>query len=296
MEPIKLPETKSERFFAGTEKAKKKMTMTLRNKLNFIVGIFIVFVVVIFSTTDMHLTSAFDWAALGMMFFILLFASYSMYINTSSAGSKAGRETEAYKKVKERHEQLRRQITEKKLQGALPHFCKKYVEEELKNTREAILAEVGINYEDYVAKWRSADKKTVRVTENLTEREKKAIIAANSTKPITLTSDMIFKGDRKKTSRDPLGIDAHTIKTQTYAAKLIQSFAISAVPVVIVLEVTTGFTWATFASILMKILPIVVNAFSGFEFGFKNIVVDTVNHLNDQSDLIEQCIVWAENK
>lgn len=44
----------------------------------------------------------------------------------------------------------------------------------------------------------------------------------------------------------------------------------------------------------MKLFPIVLNGFTGYKSGYENIVVDTVNYMNDQSDLMRQLIHYVE--
>lgn len=297
MQELNLPtDAPGGKGISAVYKAKRTASRALKSKLNLIMGMFIVLVVVVILTTDLQLTSILDIAAIGLMLFVLAFGSYLMYINSSSAGSKNGLETDLYKKAKERHNELRQKIIDAKLQGKLPEFCSDYVREELKNTRESILTSVGMSYESYEDKWLGEDKKTVSEDDSLSEQEKKIIIAANSVEPIALTADMIFKSDRRSEDRSPLGVNPHKAKLVNYTFKLVQIFAISAVPSVVVLEVSGGFSWAKFASMLLKLLPMVSNAFLGYEFGFKNIVVDTVNYLNDQSDLMCQFLSKYEKE
>ena len=52
---------------------KKKIVRGVLNNTGIIVGIFIIFVVIVVFTTDIKLTSVFDWTGLGLSFFVLLF-------------------------------------------------------------------------------------------------------------------------------------------------------------------------------------------------------------------------------
>jgi hypothetical protein len=40
----------------------------------------------------------------------------------------------------------------------------------------------------------------------------------------------------------------------------------------------------------MRILAVVVNGFSGYQFGYDNVTVDRVNYMNDQCDLMDQAL------
>ena len=50
----------------------------------------------------------------------------------------------------------------------------------------------------------------------------------------------------------------------------------------------------TFAECILKLFPIVLNGFTGYQSGYNNIVVDTVNYMNDQADLMRQLIHYVE--
>ena len=137
--------------------------------------------------------------------------------------------------------------------------------------------------------WERIDKDWMHV-------HKKAIICANNVKPITLTADMIFKSNRVHETRNPLSVNPDKAKMINYSVKLVQILALSAIPSIIVMEVSGGFTWASLAQILVKILPMVSNSFLGYEYGWRNVTVDTVNYLNDQSDLMCEFLTKNENK
>ena len=296
MKEIELKEIETEKPFATYERVRKKTVGALKSRLNLIMGMFIVISVIIILTTDLKLTSAFDAAAIGLTLFVIAFGSYLMYVNSASAGAKGGSETSAYRQAIKRHAELRDEIISKKLLGRLSQFCVEYIAEELKNTRVSILISAGFSYEGYEAEWLGKGKETVLADEKLTDAHKKAIISANNVKPITLTSDMIFKSNRVQGTRSPLSVNPQKAKTINYSVKLVQILALSAIPSIIVMEVSGGFTWASLAQILIKILPMVSNAFLGYEYGWKNITVDTVNYLTDQSDLMCEFLTSCENK
>ena len=112
-------------------------------------GGYIIFVAIVVSTTDITVMTAFDWTVLGLAFFVFMFCAYAMYINGSGNGIRAGRKSETYLSAKKLYDDLKNEIIEKKMQGRLPEFCRYYVEEELRNTRNSILTEVGVDFSVY---------------------------------------------------------------------------------------------------------------------------------------------------
>ena len=77
-----------------TTGTKKKILRGAMNYAGTAVGTFIIFVAIVVSTTDVSIMTAFDWAILGLSFFVFLFCSYAMYVNGSGSGIRAGRRSE----------------------------------------------------------------------------------------------------------------------------------------------------------------------------------------------------------
>lgn len=53
-------------------------------------------------------------------------------------------------------------------------------------------------------------------------------------------------------------------------------------------------SWAIFASCMLKLLAIVMNGFTGYKFGYENIIFDTVNYIDDQTDLMNQAMQYFD--
>ena len=44
----------------------------------------------------------------------------------------------------------------------------------------------------------------------------------------------------------------------------------------------------------LKLLAVVMNGFTGYKFGYENIVFDTVNYMDDQTDLMNQAMQYFD--
>ena len=118
-----------------------------------------------------------------------------------------------------------------------------------------ILTVVGFDYETYLEKWVALSKTEVNALPNLTKAQKKAI---------------------------------------NFGVKFLTSFVTVAFWTAMVIEFVVDPTWELFVMIIMRSLLIVVNGYSGYKFGYENIVFDTTNYINDQTDLMEQAITYFE--
>lgn len=303
MEPIKQNEPiknsdKSPRNFGEvieqTTAKKKKIVRGVMNYFGTAIGTFIVFVAIVVSTTDITVMTAFDWTVLGLSFFVFLFCAYAMYVNGTGNGIRAGRKSETYLKAKSQYDDLKETIIMRKMQGRLPEFCRYYIEEELRNTRNSLLTEVGIDFSVYQEKYVGKDKEALEQLTVLSKSQVEAIVAANNVKPIKLTPEMILKRGRGSLHRNPLGIEPSKKRRIGYVWKFASTFAVAVLMVGITLQPKSDLTWGTFAEVILKLFPIVLNGFTGYKNGYENIVVDTVNYMNDQSDLMRQLIRYVE--
>lgn len=212
MEPIKQNESvrdreeRSRSLGEVTEQTTAKKKRIVRGVMNYFgtaVGTFIIFVAIVVSTTDITVMTVFDWTVLGLAFFVFMFCAYAMYINGSGNGIRAGRKSETYLSAKKLYDDLKDEIIEKKMQGRLPEFCRYYVEEELRNTRNSILTEVGIDFSVYQERYVGKDKTELEQITILSKSQVEAIVCANNIKPIKLTPRDDLEARQRHAAQEP---------------------------------------------------------------------------------------------
>lgn len=289
--------SKFEESVVAENQVKNKLKKGFLNYAGIFVGVFLMFAVVVIVTTDISLTSFEEMAALGLDFFLLLFCSYSMYINCSDSGMRTGLASKLYTDALTTFETYKKSIVDRKLQARLPEFCRHFVDEELRNSRLEILAIVGISYKKYLSEYISLSEEDVDALEDedLSKPQREAIKKANAVKPIKLTPEMIMKRGRGSYRRSPLGWKPESKKYLNFGVKFITTFLVALVMSMIVLDVVIEPTWVIFASVMLKLLAVVMNGFGGYKFGYENIVFDTVNYMSDQVDLMRQAIQYMED-
>lgn len=286
--------TEFEKSTLSEHAKKKKLAKGFLNNAGIFVGVLLTFVVIVVVTTDIHLVSFEEIAALGLDFFLLLFVSYSMYVNCSDSGMRAGLQSESYTGGFSAFETMKRHIIDTKIQARLGEFCCHYITEELRNSRTTVLAIVGFSYEEYMEKYVGKDKDTIRGDKALSKAQKKAIIKANGIEPVKLTPEMIMKRGRGSSRRAPLGMTPETKKGINFGTKFVFTFFISLAMSIIVLEAVIEPTWVLIATCCLKLMAVVLNGFNGYKFGYENIVFDAVNYMNDQTDLMQQAVQYIE--
>lgn len=286
--------TEFEKSMLSEHAKKKKLAKSFFNNAGIFVGVLLMFVVIVVVTTDIHLVSFEEIAALGLDFFLLLFVSYSMYVNCSDSGMRSGLQSESYTVGYSTFETMKRHIIDTKMQARLGEFCRHYITEELQNSRTTVLAIVGFSYEEYMEKYVGKDKETIQSDKTLSKAQKKAIIKANGIEPVKLTPEMIMKRGRGSSRRAPLGMTPETKKGINFGTKFVFTFFISLAMSIIVLEAVIEPTWVLIATCCLKLMTVVLNGFNGYKFGYENIVFDTVNYMSDQTDLMQQAVQYVE--
>lgn len=271
---------------------KKLSQYILGNARAFIITL-ILFSVVVVMTTDIRFTTISNIRDLGLDFFLLLFASYAMYVCCADWGVSAGYATDIYKDSVKRFGELKSRI-EGAMLTRMEEFCSHYVDEEIRRERMQYLSVVCIPYDVYIEKYVHLGKKEVDALPDLKEGQKKAIKKANKVERIKLTPERIMTQGKTIHTRSVLAITPEVMKNIIFGKKFVKMSVISLCASMIGFEVIMQPTWTVFASVCFKLAIVVINGFEGHKAGFNNIAVHTVNYVNNQSSLMQQAIQYIE--
>lgn len=253
---------------------------------------FILFTVVVVMTTDIRLVTISSITDLGLEFFLILIASYWMYICCADGGISKGYATEAYKASVARFDELKARI-EGSMLSRMNEFCNHYADEELKKTRMQYLSLVCITYEEYIEKYVNLAKKDVNALP-LTDSQKKAIKRANGVKRIKLTPERMMTLGKTVHTRSVLAVTPDTMKSIAYSTKIFKMSFISICMSLIAFDIILEPSWTVFAEVCIKLSTVIINGFDGHREGFNNITAHTVNYVNHQSSLMQQAIQYIE--
>lgn len=291
LEPLKS--TRTESVVLALDDTKQRITKKILSNAGMICSCFLFFVAAVVLTTDIKsIESITQIANLGVSFVVILFLTYSMYFSCSDSGIKSGKLSLIYAETCKRCDDMKNHIITNDLYKTLVKFCNDYIKRELKTARSELLSPVGISYEEYEKNCKGRDIEDLKAT--YSHAQLKAIKRANKLKAIRLTADMICKRSRRGTRRNPLGMNPGTKKTINDVLSFIKITLTSLLTGVVVLDAVVDFSWATIVGVLLKLMPVVVNAFNGYKSGYEYIVIDNVDYMNDQIDLMEQAVRYKE--
>lgn len=274
---------------------RRKVSQFLFGNARTLLMVFILFSVVVVMTTDIRFITLSSITDIGLEFFLLLFASYSMYVCCADSGTSAGYASEVYKAAEQRFADLKKQVLENSRYSRMNEFCAYYIAEELKKTRMQYLIVASIKYDDYLDNYSKLSSSEIKKRTELTELQKKAISKANKVRQIHFTPDMLTTMQGKGIfTRFALTTTPKVYRTVAFGNKFIQMSLTTLGMSLIALQVVLEPSWAVFAEVCMKLATVVMNGFDGRTMGYNNITVDTVNYTNAQSDLMHQAIQYID--
>jgi hypothetical protein len=286
MEKISTEEKDFHETIIELNDTKKQFRKAFLGNAGIIVGVFLAFVAAVTTLTDIKITSFGDVANLGMRYFVLLFVTYQMYVNTADSGSRRGLLTDSYVESQTAYNKLKGKIISLGLQNRLPKFCADYIKRELEYTRTVIVATIGMSYEELVP-YLLRDEREVDDDKTLSRVQKKIIKKAMHVKPIKLTPDMIMQqGGSGK--RSPLGLNPKQKRRIVFGWKFATTAITAGFVVSLAFEVIINPTFERVMYMIVSCVPIILNGFNGYKFGYENIVFDTVNYTDAQSSVIEE--------
>lgn len=274
---------------------RRKFSQYIASNARTLLIAFILFSVIVVMTTDITLVSIADIKDFGLEFFLILFASYAMYVCCADGGTSAGLLTDVYKAAVSRFTELRNQIVENDRYSRLNEFCAYYIAEELKKTRTQYLIIASINYDEYLEKYSKLSRSELKKHTELTKLQRKAIVRANRVRQIRFNPDMLTTMQGKSAlARFALSLTPKTLRKIASSTKFLKMSLVAVGMSLIALQVIFEPTWTVFAEVCMKLAAVVVNGFDGRTMGYNNIVVDTVNYTDAQSDLMKQAIHYID--
>ena len=287
------PTSKIEQFINREQGVRKRVVKSMFEYGGIAVSLFLCLITIMVVTTDITI-SVRSAAEFSVDFFLLLFCSYASYICCSDSGMKSGKASNLYVETLKKFEDIKQGIIKNKTHCILGDFCKDYIATELKNAKTYYLVSAGIDYEEYIKRYASLEDSDIDMINGLSAVQKKAIKSANAVKPIKLSPERIIRQGGSNLRVSPLAISPGTRRNISYSVKFVTSMAVTLGMSYIFLEELTNPSWATFVLICIKVGSVLYNCFSGYKCGYENIVIHSVQFMQEQISLMQQAEIYAE--
>ena len=254
----------------------------------------IVVIAMVISLTDFTFSLG-DFKNFTALTLFLYVITTIVYRNRYNRGKLRGRSDPDYIEALADYREAKDKISELGIASEIPTFCQEYKTKELKEYRKGILADVDLDYDEYMQKYRNlSDRAVMRLSLPLNMR--KAIIKCNKAMPIKLTPGLIMnesgEADRQKlvaqSGRDRELKD----KRQQLISRGLVVFLGGAIAVNIIFD----FSFITIVQWFVRMLPIISAIIMGDDGGFCNIAVTETNFKKDQTSIINIFLEYHKNK
>jgi hypothetical protein len=167
----------------------------------------------------------------------------------------------------------------------VPEFCREYKIRELREYREGLLAEVDLDYDEYLSKYRHlAFLDLIRL--RLPWDVKMTIHKCNRAKPIKLTPGMILNESGESDRQKLAGQSGRERERKDKRKDFIQRGLMVLLGALIAVDVITSFSFVTIVQWFVRMIPILSALIMGDDSGFCDIAVTETSFKKDQTAII----------
>lgn len=255
-----------------------------RFSLNDIMLAGIVIIAMVLSLTDFTFSLG-DFKNFTALTLFLYVVTTIVYRNRYHKGKLRGRSDAEYIEALNDYKKAKNKIAELGIASYIPTFCQEYKAKELKEYRKGILADVDLDYDEYMKEYRHlSNRRIMRLP--LPRYTRKAIIKCNKAKPVKLTPGLIMN-ESGEASRQKLisqsGRDRERRdKFKNFLSKGFVIFFGGAIVVNIIFD----FSFIAIAQWFVRMLPIFSAIIMGDDEGFCDIAVTETHFKKDQTTII----------
>lgn len=254
----------------------------------------IVIVAMIISLTDFTL-SAGDIRKLTALALFLYVVATMVYHNRYDKGKFRGREDKDYLDSLGAYRTARKKISDEGATSEVPEFCREYKVRELREYREGMLADVDLNYDEYMQKYRHLPFRDVMKL-RLPFYTRRTIVKCNRAKPIKLTPGMILNEDGEADRNKLIGQSGRERERIDKRKYFIRRGLVVLLGCMIVVDVILDFSVITIIQWFVRMLPIFSAIIMGDDSGYCDIVVTENNFKRGQTTVIGLFFEYRNSK
>lgn len=252
----------------------------------------IVVIAMVLSLTDFTLAPG-DFRNFTALSLFLYVVTTIVYRNRYNRGKLRGRNDPEYKEALKEYRIAKEKISEGGIASSIPAFCQYYKAHELKEYRKGMLADVDMDYDEYMKSYRQLSFwQAWRLP--MPYHTRMAIIKCNYARPIKLTPGLITnesgEADREKLISQS-GIERERIDK---LKQIIWRGVVVFLGCMIAVNIIFDFSLIAIARWLVRMLPIVSAIIMGDDSGFCNIAVTETNFKKDQVSIINLLFEYSE--
>lgn len=265
-----------------------------RFAMNDLILAIIVVIAMAVSLTDFTLSPG-DFKNFTALTLFLYVVTTVIFSNRYNKGKQRGRSDAEFTESLKTYRTWRGRIIELGITSEVPAFCREYKVTELKEYRMSLLADVDIEYDEYMQKYRHMTDKDIMKL-HLPTVVKKTLIKCNNAKPLRLTPGLIMNENGEA---DRLKLIGQSGREREIKDKR-QNFITRAIFVLfggmVAVNVILDFSVVTIIQWFVRMIPIFSAIIMGDDSGYCDITVTETNFKRDQTAVINLFLEYHNNK
>jgi hypothetical protein len=107
---------------------------------------------------------------------------------------------------------------------------------------------------------------------------------------------MLIKKDTKINRMNPLGMSPQSKRNIGFAKKFVLTLLTSALIPVVIFKIQSDSLFVIISECCIILINILINGYSGYMSGYKNIIIDSVSYMDNQSDLLVKVSQYNASK
>jgi hypothetical protein len=223
-----------------------------------------------------------NFTALTLFLYVI---STIIYRNRYNRGKFRGRNDPDYIEALEDYRKAKQKIIDGGMASEVSNFCQDYKTKELKEYRKGILADVDLDYDEYLEKYRLLRNRDVMKL-SLPLSMRKAIIKCNKATPIKLTPGLIMNESGEADRKKLIAQSGRERELKDKREQIISRGLIVILGGAIAIDVIFNFSFITIVMWFVRMLPIIGAIIMGDDGGFCNIAVTETNFKKGQTAII----------
>lgn len=233
--------------------------------------------------------------SVGWLSIILYAVTVTVYRNKYDHGIYRGRQEKEYKQAQSTFGVVRDFIIENSLMGTLADWCNAYRKKDIDQIRKNFVCPY-MEYSEYTENYLNLSKKEV-YRQKLSRQAKRAIILANSIKPLELSADKLLGMSVNVTlfgKRRALPVSGQEKRERDMIFNYLSKFLLTFVLGMFCIEILSDPTLETFLQWLVRMFPVATAYLTGEPNGYRNATIIDPRRINAQSQILS--IFFAESK
>ena len=254
----------------------------------------IVVIAMVLSLTDFTFSLG-DFKNFTALTLFLYVVTTIVYRNRYNRGKLRGRSDPEYLEALKTYRLAKNKITELGIASDVPTFCQTYKTTELKEYRKGILADVDLDYNEYMEKYRHLTNKAVMKL-SLPLNMRKAIIKCNNAEPLKLTPGLIMNESGEADRHKLVAQSGREREIKDKRTDFVWRGLMVALGGMIAVNVIFDFSFLTIVQWFVRMLPMLSALIMGDDSGFCDIAVTETNFKKDQTAIINLLLEYVKAK